>query len=631
MDAQVKDTVPEKWRRAAVADVFSVARELPVGWSIDATVDPGKIMAGVGGNFDGTADMCLHAIKFMGPRGRMGLARDLAPVGRRPFAIAFRLATCFHPVKAMLDGVYSGRPPGFRALVRDASGAEQVCVEAAGRDGELRLNGQRTGVALPMLTWCSFCLAFDPIRQQATLYVEDGAVGHGTPPLPRLSECTAPLREPKTRPAEIAFMLPDDEEGYAALWLDAFAVYEGDDPVMPVVAASRRPAGEPLPLSENRLSPLPAGSVRATGAIGARLDLAVRKNMMALDIDGDFLGPYGTAGRRGVEDREALEQGLFVGAGNLLDAVTRMAFYSGDQAVQAAAARLVERLSGLQSSNGYIGLYPETPERCPLFTEFCLHDAVYLVLGLAADYRLHGRATSLAAARKQAAYIVANWARRPTAPVFTPLGINEAFMELYRAAPDPALLQFLKQERCGKQWTIQNASLLDWDQAVWTGGHGDRNKSQNGEAAERHAIVHVYRLFERCMAQLALCELQSDDRLTVMPRRIAARLLDRERTGLLITGAAGNGEGWEDTQRCAGQIGETCAASRPGAPAAPPAPRPTWTCCCTSFPSRPAKKSISSCRIPPSRGTTSYFADRSRTTPLRGARHSRRARLITDY
>jgi hypothetical protein len=456
MDAQVKDTVPGKWRRAAVADVFSVARELPVGWSIDATVDPGKIMAGVGGNFDGTADMCLHAIKFMGPRGRMGLARDLAPVGRRPFAIAFRLATCFHPVKAMLDGVYSGRPPGFRALVRDASGAEQVCVEAAGRDGELRLNGQRTGVALPMLTWCSFCLAFDPIRQQATLYVEDGAVGHGTPPLPRLSECTAPLREPKTRPAEIAFML-------------------------------------------------------------------------------------------------------------------------------------------------------------------------------AADYRLHGRATSLAAARKLAAYIVANWARRPTAPVFTPLGINEAFMELYRAAPDPALLQFLKQERCGKQWTIQNASLLDWDQAVWTGGHGDRNKSQNGEAAERHAIVHVYRLFERCMAQLALCELQSDDRLTVMPRRIAARLLDRERTGLLITGAAGNGEGWEDTQRCAGQIGETCAASRPGAPAAPPAPRPTWTCCCTSFPSRPAKKSISSCRIPPSRGTTSYFADRSRTTPLRGARHSRRARLITDY
>jgi DUF1680 family protein len=105
---------------------------------------------------------------------------------------------------------------------------------------------------------------------------------------------------------------------------------------------------------------------------------------------------------------------------------------------------------------------------------------------------------------------------------------------------------------------IQNASLLDWDQEIWRGGHPERNRPDGGEAVERHSIVHVYRLYERCMLQLMLNAIAPDVRLQAMPAKVLALLTNSDKTGMLITGTSGTDEGWEDTQHCTGKTGETC-------------------------------------------------------------------------
>jgi DUF1680 family protein len=538
-------------RKTLSAEMFEAPGDLPVAWKLTGDLHAsqgGRIMAGVGGSFEGTAETCLHLIKFRGPRGSMGLARGLELDARDAVTVSFRMATCYRGVRTMLTGAYSGREPGFRVCLRGPSGDTTVAMQLAGEEGKVLLDGTDTGRALPMLVWRRFSLGIDAPEKTARLYIDDQPVGQAV-----AAEGLA------GGVAEIGFELPEDEEGYAALWLDRFAVREGIGAAIDDAdGVPRNPGGGAGLPAGNRISSFEPGKVRATGHIGARLDLAIHRNAMALDVEGDFLAPYAQLGEEGPKGREELEQGVFVGSGSLLDALARMACYSQDPAVVEATGRLAERLANIQRENGYIGVYPEDAGKCPLFTEFCLHDAVYLILGFARDYRLNDREKSLASARKLAAYVTKNWPLRPQGPTFTPLGINEAFLELFRVDGNRELLEFIGHQRGGKQWTIQNASLLDWDQEVWRGGHPDRNTPQGGEAAARHSIVHVYRLYERCMAQLMLNEIEPDERLTVMPRRVIELLRSPEKTGMLITGASGNNEGWENTQLCTGKTGETC-------------------------------------------------------------------------
>jgi len=540
-----------EYRKKLSEDLFENPGELPAGWNPTGdlpTSNAEKTMAGVGGSFEGTAESCLHLIKFQGPRGSMGVSRALELDAGSAVSVSFRMATFFRGVRTMIDCVYSGREPGFRVWLQTPSGKAPVAMEIAGKEGRVLLNGEETGHTLPMRVWRRFSLGLEPREKTACLYADDHPAGHAL--------IAEGLEEGVAR---IGFELPEGEEGQLALWLDDLIVCEGSCPVVrDADRAPRNPEGEAGLAGGRRISSFAPGKIHATGHIGTRLDLAIHKNAMALDVEGDFLAPYARLEDTGPKGREEQEQGIFVGSGGLLDALARMAFYSQDPAVQDATGRLVQRLVEIQHANGYIGVYPDDPGKCPLFTEFCLHDAVYLVLGFTEDYRLNGRESSLAAARDLAAYVTENWSKRPPSPSFTPLGINEGFLALFRAGGDRKLLEFIANQRGGKQWTIQNASLLDWNQEVWKGGHGDRNRPQGGEAAERHAIVHVYRLYERCMAQLRLNEVEPDERLTVMPRKVVALLRDPAKTGMLITGASGNVEGWEDTQLCTGMTGETC-------------------------------------------------------------------------
>lgn len=535
-----------------ISDSFNTPGDLPVEWRLFGDLpsrESAKTMAGVGGTFDAAAENCLHLIKFKGPRGSMGIARGLKTESVASFTISFRMAACCRRIGAMLDGLYCAQGPGFAVRLRGPSGQTPVSIELAGENGRILINEEETGCTLPMLVWQWFSIRIDEHRKTVCAAFEDQPAGQ-TVAAPYLAQGIT----------EIAFGLPENEEGYAALWLDDFSVSEGVSPVIRNADRTARSWQTGSGLAEgNRITPFEPGRVRALGNIGARLDLAIGKNAMALDMEGDFLAPYARTEDQGPKGREELEQGIFVGSGSLLDALARMAFYSQDPAVMERAGRLTDRLTSIQHDNGYIGVYPDDGDTtCPLFTEFCLHDAVYLVLGFAQDYRLNGRDTSLTAARKLAAYIRENWQERPPSPTFTPLGINEAFIRLFHADGDRELLEFIGTQRGGKQWTIQNASLLDWDQHIWKGGHPDRNKPEGGEAAERHSMVHVYRLYERCMAQLMLNEIEPDERLTVMPRRVIELLMNPEKTGMLITGASGSHEGWEDTQMCTGKTGETC-------------------------------------------------------------------------
>ncbi len=306
------------------------------------------------------------------------------------------------------------------------------------------------------------------------------------------------------------------------------------------------------------MAPLRIDEVKVAGEMGRRIDLTIQKNFLALDADKLFLDPCRQQ-RLVSEVKSAFERAVMIG--HLLEAAALFAKYTNDPQVIARKNYLAAEAVKTQSAEGYIGIFQPLPEAKQLFSEYCFHEVAFIVLGLATDFLQFQEQRSLEAARRMAEYIMANWPYRPQDYSFTTEGISEGFMALYEATGEERYLRFAADEKMGKRAAVKPAPLREWEQDIFPRGWRDW-KEWEGKAEPirtTFSICHMVRVLERCMSQLRLHRLEAEEKLERMPRKVYSLLVRRERPGMLITGATGMSEGWQENQDGTGDSGETCA------------------------------------------------------------------------
>ena len=268
----------------------------------------------------------------------------------------------------------------------------------------------------------------------------------------------------------------------------------------------------------DQLTPLDPGDVTVGGEIGRRIDLTISRNLLALDVDRDFIAPF---------RRKATTS--YVGLGKLIDAAVNFAAYSGDAAILSRKDHLVREAIRAQEADGYIGTMKPADR---MAKDYDIHEMTYLVMGLARNYRQYGDRDSLDAATKLANHIIRNWSDANRN--LTTQGLEGAFFLLSKVTGDPAYLDFAADTEMG--FPIGYSSLRAW---------------------RRPVEGHVYRYLSRCMMQLELHRAQPDESLLEQARRALGFLAFGD--GLVITGTCSRGEHWHGDQDGSGRLGETCA------------------------------------------------------------------------
>lgn len=276
------------------------------------------------------------------------------------------------------------------------------------------------------------------------------------------------------------------------------------------------------------LSPLPIRSVRVHGEIGRRIDATVRNNLLAIDVEKDFLAPLSTR-----------DPGSgYIGLGKLLMSTVRFAAYTRDPQVHALKRKLVERILAAQEPDGYLGFFSPASRMTKLWD---VHEIGYLIAGLTDDYLLFGERPSLAAAARSADYVLARWreipadwgARTGVAAHVAVTGIERTMLQLARATGDRRYTDFVTGPR----------ALGSWNLPVVVG----RRPGIEG---------HIYAYMARTLAQLELHRMAPSPELLAQADRATGFLLDE---GMAVTGGAGQWEIWTGDQDGRGQLAETCA------------------------------------------------------------------------
>jgi hypothetical protein len=136
------------------------------------------------------------------------------------------------------------------------------------------------------------------------------------------------------------------------------------------------------------MTPLDLTQVRVGGEMGRRIELTVQKNLLALDIEKDFLPPFRakTSGRNS-----------YIALGKNIDAAVRFAAYTKDEKVIALKKRLIEETIKTQDPDGYIGtMNPQARFVQP----WDIHEMGYILKGLTSDYDFFREKRSLDAEGK---------------------------------------------------------------------------------------------------------------------------------------------------------------------------------------------------------------------------------------
>lgn len=265
------------------------------------------------------------------------------------------------------------------------------------------------------------------------------------------------------------------------------------------------------------------------GEIGRRIQVTIQSNLLVLDVDRDFLLPF----------ERRTESGGYIGLGKLIMASVRLAAHGGDPRVLAFKDRLVARTIAAQQSDGYIGICRPADRITALWD---VHELGYLIDGLVDDSLFFDRPASLAAARRAADYLLANWDRVPgdwaartgVAAFVAATGSDRALLALYRATGDERYLDFLLQRR----------GLARWDMPLVIG----RRPGIEG---------HIYGYMARTLAQLELYRRQPSPVLLKNANRALQFLTAAN--GATITGGAGQWEIWTGDQDGRAGLAETCA------------------------------------------------------------------------
>ena len=273
------------------------------------------------------------------------------------------------------------------------------------------------------------------------------------------------------------------------------------------------------------LNALPIGSVALAGELGRRIDCTIRNNMLAVDIDRDFLAPYRT--------QEA--ESAYIGLGHFLDALARFAAYRKDQEVEALRERILSVLLATRDASGYAGLFP-APRRLSHLWD--VHETSHLIYGLATDHRYRPEGPSLGLARGLAAWLVGAWRADPGRAarqfVMATLDLEPALLNLYEETGDWTLLDFCVRDR----------KLPEWNRPIVEGRWG-------------RIEGHVYDYLSRCIAQLTLMRWHPTVRLAGATERALDYMLQGD--GMMVTGELGDHECWHSSQEGTIDLGETCA------------------------------------------------------------------------
>ena len=279
--------------------------------------------------------------------------------------------------------------------------------------------------------------------------------------------------------------------------------------------------------------PLEPGKVRLGGEIGRRIGVTVDNNLLAINIERDFVQPF--------IDRKRKDG--FIGLGMLIDSLVHMAAHSGDARVLALKKRTVAAAIATQEPDGYLGIM--VPE-CRIQRLWGTHEMAYLIHALTSDFNLFEEKPSLAAATKIGDLVMERLRAHPDRDLgdqtvsndTATTGLDLALLRLSVASGDPRYRQFV----------VEHRRLPEWNLPIIRGRWGKVDG-------------HAYAFVDHALAQSQLRRLEplhaTDDRLLAQ-LRTAVDFLTRQ-NGLVITGACGDHECWHDTQQGTINLGETCA------------------------------------------------------------------------
>jgi DUF1680 family protein len=269
-------------------------------------------------------------------------------------------------------------------------------------------------------------------------------------------------------------------------------------------------------------------NIKVGGEIGRRIDITANNNLLAVDIQRDFIAPF----KEEWDENKAL--GDYVGLGKFLDSLSRLAAYKQDEPLTNLRNSVINQILALQEPDGYIGIMPSEFRFKRLWD---IHEISYMIFGLVSDYRYWHEQRSLDAACKLADYLMAQWKARPKELPeihIGTLGSEEAFLALYEQTQDQKYLDFLTEFRRSQ----------DWNRPIVKG----RIEKVEG---------HMYDYLSRLICKFKLSEILEDAPSYTAIKQVVDFMLNQD--GMVITGVAGENECWQDTQEGLGNLGETCA------------------------------------------------------------------------
>jgi DUF1680 family protein len=271
--------------------------------------------------------------------------------------------------------------------------------------------------------------------------------------------------------------------------------------------------------AENQLAPVDPSKVDVDGEIGRRINVTIDNNLLAIDVDKDFLARF--------RPKEAVAKSphtaRYVGLGKLIDAAVTFAVHTKDPRVIELKNRLVDELIKTQLPDGYMGIFRPKDR---VFALWDLHEMVYLIHGLLADYEHFGNKAALDSARKLGEYIMARRKGRQKPRAVGKLNTERAFIRLSRATGDKKYLDY----------AVDGMDLRNWSQPV---------------------KGHAYTFMNVCLAQLDLYDIKPDEKLLRQSKNVVDSLTVRD--CLLVNGTCTVREGFHSNQKTTGHVGETCA------------------------------------------------------------------------
>lgn len=293
-----------------------------------------------------------------------------------------------------------------------------------------------------------------------------------------------------------------------------------------ILSGSSSTAQEPAKKGDT-LRPLELPQVEVGGEIGRRIKVTVENSLLNLDIDGLFLKPF----------IEKQTKKGYQGTGLLIDATVRLAAYTRDERVIKLKRHMISKLIAAQTADGYLGEFAPAQR---IWAWIDIQELAYLMNGLLSDYYLFKEAGSLAAARKQADYILGHWNEKPN-------DWPAKFGSLHMITTGLDRFLFLLSEETGdaryRDFCIKELGVPEWNDKLTLGRWGKYDG-------------HVYGDLARCLAQLEWNRREPSAPLLVPTQRIADFMLKGD--GMVITGICGDWECWHNTQAGTINLAETC-------------------------------------------------------------------------